>query len=314
MVAVRKMGQKHKIYVNAVDTPANQIGNVNTTAGYIANQKMDLGGISSLGLPALCDLDGVNMWNKALTQAEVSELYNSGNGAQYIGDNFYKPTTNDSLLVNNGTAVGGLTYGLGKVGTAFVFNGTTAAVRLPDNSLNSLTGDFSISNWVYLPPIYLGTGGATVYMLWNVTAPTWANNLKGITLRITSNTIVGFTIFDGVSSASVSFNDWSSTYLKNNSWVHITATRKGSTGSKLYLNGVLVSSNTSTMNPVYSSTFQTPNIGNLRTTNSSGTVLINNDFAFNGTKIDGLSVWSKELTQTEITELYNSGNGKQYPN
>jgi hypothetical protein len=34
----------------------------------------------------------------------------------------------------------------------------------------------------------------------------------------------------------------------------------------------------------------------------------------NGTKIDTFNIWNKELTQSEITELYNSGNGKQYPN
>jgi hypothetical protein len=31
-------------------------------------------------------------------------------------------------------------------------------------------------------------------------------------------------------------------------------------------------------------------------------------------KIDSVSVWNKSLTATEVTELYNSGNGKQYPN
>ena len=316
-VTVTKTATSAKIYINGVLNTSATLSSsvVYTTTHYpmIGAAKYDT------GLPNFLSqngdkIDAVNVWQKELTASEVSELYNSGNGAQYIGDNFYKPTTNDALGTNNGTAQGGLTYGLGKVGTAFQFNGTNAAVRLPDNSLNSLTGDFSISNWVYLPHTFIGTGGSTVYMLWNVTATTWANNLKGISLRIVNNTIANFLICDGVSYVNLSFNDWSSTYLKDNSWVHITATRKGSTGSKLYLNGVLVGSNTSTMNPVYSSTFQTPNIGNLRTTNSSGTVLINNDFAFNGTKIDGLSVWSKELSADEVTELYNSGNGKQYPN
>lgn len=44
-----------------------------------------------------------------------------------------------------------------------------------------------------------------------------------------------------------------------------------------------------------------------------------NDSANNGTvgnfhgAIDGLSIWDKILTQSEITQLYNSGNGKHYP-
>jgi hypothetical protein len=33
----------------------------------------------------------------------------------------------------------------------------------------------------------------------------------------------------------------------------------------------------------------------------------------NGSKIDALSVWDKTLTATEVSDLYNSGNGKQYP-
>jgi hypothetical protein len=29
--------------------------------------------------------------------------------------------------------------------------------------------------------------------------------------------------------------------------------------------------------------------------------------------MDSLDFWNKELTSTEVTELYNSGTGKQYP-
>jgi hypothetical protein len=84
VVAVRKMGQIHKLYVNGVDQSAPQIdGNVNNLAGYTANQPMNLGGLSDVNAPALCDLDGVNMWNKELSASEITELYNSGNGKQY---------------------------------------------------------------------------------------------------------------------------------------------------------------------------------------------------------------------------------------
>jgi hypothetical protein len=31
-------------------------------------------------------------------------------------------------------------------------------------------------------------------------------------------------------------------------------------------------------------------------------------------KIDETYIWNKVLSQSEITELYNSNNGKQYPN
>jgi len=276
--------------------------------GLLINGQVGWRTAAVIGAPAAASTLWTSVYGVWNADATISASLDTNILRVYNGDNVNDTSGN----AQNGTNVNNVTFTTGKVGNAFTFNGTNN-VLLPTNSLNSLTGDFSISSWVYLPATYLGTGGATVYILWNVTAPTWANNLKGITLRITSNTIVGFTIYDGVTSASVSFNDSASTYLKNSGWVHITATRKASTGSKLYLNGNLVASNTSAINPVYSPTFQTPNIGNLRTTNSSGTVLINNDFAFNGSKIDGLTIWDKELTASEVTDLYNVGDGVEYP-
>ena len=61
----------------------------------------------------------------------------------YNGDNLNDTSGNSQ----NGTNVGGVTFTTGKVGNAFTFNGSNY-VTLPDNSLNSLTGDFSISTWV----------------------------------------------------------------------------------------------------------------------------------------------------------------------
>ena len=225
VVAVRKMGQKHKIYVNAVDTPANQIGNVNTTTGYIANQKMDLGGISSLGLPALCDLDGVNMWNKALTQAEVSELYNSGNGAQYITDSFYKPTTNDALNTNNGTAVGGLTYGLGKVGTAFVFNGNNSVVALPVNSMKFID-DYSFSFFIYFDFI----GSQVKYIFNNETYNAATGGDNGYLITV-SNT--GFA-FKGIKNSAFVFQCQSTTTPTAGVWYHCVVTKTSSQVKNVY--------------------------------------------------------------------------------
>jgi hypothetical protein len=37
------------------------------------------------------------------------------------------------------------------------------------------------------------------------------------------------------------------------------------------------------------------------------------NYAFNGSKVDELNIWNKELTATEVTELYNAGTGKFYP-
>ncbi len=88
-------------------------------------------------------------------------------------------------------------------------------------------------------------------------------------------------------------------------WYHIVVTRKASTRTKIYVNGTLNASNTSTINPNYATT-QYTTIGATQYGPSSITYYING-------KIDAVSVWDKELTESEVTDLYNSGAGKQYP-
>ena len=316
-VAVCKSSTSTNMYINGtlVSTTKATAGPVPTPVEtfnptYTSTQPCSIVGAPGTGF-LNGTMDAVNFWQKELTQSEITELYNSGNGAQYIGDNFYKPTVNDALGTNNGTAVGGLTYGLGKVGTAFQFNGTNASVRFPANSMN-FTGDFSISGWVNLSSVYNGTYEATLIV--NVTAPSWFTNPKGFWVRIAGNS-VNFDIWNGTTGVGCNWDDSTGSIVKANSgWIHIVATRKSSTGSKLYVNGVLKASNTSTINPTYDPVYQTPNMGSRYILNSSGSVVNSSVFAPDGTKMDGLSVWQKELTQSEITELYNSGNGKQYPN
>jgi hypothetical protein len=317
IVIARKNSTSSKIYINgsligsntSTQNPATPTAAITPTIGVLSS--VGVGNPQSSYAPNGTKIDAVNVWNKELTQSEITELYNSGNGAQYITDSFYKPTTSDALGTNNGTAQGGLTYGVGKVGTAFNFNGTNAFIKYPANSM-SFTGDFSISVWVNIPSGYIGS--SEIDLLTNITMPYWYNSPKGFWFRTVGASLY-FSLSNGTTSDGVVWNDSQGLIIKGNSgWINIVATRKSSTRSNLYVNGVLKVSNTSTFNPSYSLTNQTPASGALHIVNSAGVVQQNSVFAPNGTKIDGLSVWSKELTASEITELYNSGNGKQYPN
>ena len=309
---VRKVGQAAKIYLNGVlISGAYSLGNSSITPSFPGTQIVNIGSHSNGSGLANYKQDATTIWQKELTISEITELYNSGNGTQYIGDNFYKPTTNDALNTYNGTAQGGLTYGVGKVGTAFQFNGTNAFIKYPANSM-SFTGDFSISVWVNIPSGYIGTN--SIDLLTNITMPYWYNSPKGFWFRLGGGSL-SFALHNGTTTDSLVWNDTQGLILKGNSgWINIVATRKSSTRSNIYVNGVLKASNTSTFNPAYSLTNQTPVSGALHIVNSSGSVVNNDVFAPNGTKIDSLSVWQKELTQADVTELYNSGNGKQYPN
>ena len=219
-------------------------------------------------------------------------------------------TANDSLGAYNGTAQGGLTYSAGKSGNAFTFNGTNSLVKYPADSM-SFTGDFSISVWVNIPSGYINTD--RIDLLLNITMPNWYNSPKGFWF-FTNGTQVHFYLSNGTAGDGVVWNDTTGSTIKGNSgWLNIVATRKASTRSHLYVNGVLKASNTSTLNPAYSLTNQTPVCGALYVLNSAGVVVNNDSYARNGTQTDELNVWTKELTSTEVTDLYNSGTGKFYP-
>ncbi len=159
----------------------------------------------------------------------------------------------------------------------------------------NFTGDFSYSFWLYL------TSTTGVQPLVNnykeISASDWRGNLVFV-----YNSNLYFRIGYGTSI----FVDLITPFISTNQWVNIVVTRKSSIRSQIYINGTLANSNSSTINPTY---FPTMNY------NMIGSYYDGNGYRYlaNGSKIDALNVWQKELSASEITELYNSGNGKQYP-
>lgn len=205
---------------------------------------------------------------------------------------------NNSLGVYNGTAQGGLTYSTGKSGNAFNFNGSNAYVNLPSNSFN-FTGDFSISFWSN----FQGAGGLAQTLLGNLT--TDGTYGYGYFLYY-FNSELAFQIRNISGNITLTY----ATSSLFNSWNNIVITRKASTGTKMYINGNLVASNLDTTNPSYAATM-TPSIGAANFGPTYGNLV--QYYCNNNTKLDEVGVWNKQLTATEITELYNSGTGKFYP-
>jgi hypothetical protein len=220
---------------------------------------------------------------------------------------YYPFNSNDNDLSGkgyNGTQVGSPTYGTGKVGNAINFGNDLTAkwVNVPDNN------DFSFTN-----------GAADVPF----TISLWANfssfsssgnfliNKRGATsgtdewqiARFSSINSINFTLFSLINSAYIGINFPFSTL---NTWVHIVAAYNGNgshTGMKLYLNGTLQT----TTNASVGTYTRMPNGTNLtRIGNSSW-------FADSNLKhkglIDELAIWkNRELTATEVAELYTKGN------
>ena len=206
---------------------------------------------------------------------------------------------NDSLATYNGTAQGGLTYSGGKSGNAFTFNGTNAYVSLPNNMFNTFTGDFSISAWVYI------VDNGALQTIFSCKAYD-GTNAWGINLFVN-----GHSRFDITNGTSVAVTlESGANVLSYNTWYNVVVTRKASTRTRIYHNGTLVASNTSTTNPIFNPVTNKCAIGAYDLSYTFGSVHL---YAGNGTKIDEVNTWTKELTSTDVTALYNGGTGKFYP-
>lgn len=206
---------------------------------------------------------------------------------------------NDSLGNYNGIASGGVGYTTGKSGNAWFFNAANGYITLPDNFKLSDSGAnaFSISLWCYMTDatgaghglftnFMQNAGNGWGWMLWYYQSKVYFTRRNGTS-----------TSYDIVTPTTVSLN----------SWHHIVATRKNG-ATKLYIDGTLVASDTSTVSTVYTTTHY-PLLGARQSY-----ITPNHDWFLEVTsKIDEVSVWNKELTSTEVTELYNAGTGKFYP-
>ena len=201
-------------------------------------------------------------------------------------------TSNDTYGGYNGTAIGGLTYAAGKFGDAFQFNGTNSYVSIPNNTAHlDFTGDFSISLWVN-------------YNTTAASAEVFFSNLKsggtygsGYTIYTDSTSIIFELKNQNVSNAySVPFTP------SINTWYNIVVTRKTSTESKIYLNGLLQSGSYPFSNPTVNQAYQSLQEYNIGAYLSSSPYLSN-------IKIDALNIYNRLLTQEEVTELQT----KYYP-
>lgn len=237
----------------------------------------------------ILSINGILAGKGSLPSTLLTNLY-----AVYKAEN----NANDSLSTYNGTAQGGLTYGVGKVGTAFQFNGTDSYVSFPTNSWNSTVGtDFSVSLWVN----FTSTANQTLISNMSLPSPS-INNWSGWEIRLVGGqpTIhMWNNAGDAVGAPGA--------VVSTNTWYHIVATRKKGSRTRIYINGVLANTNTNTNDPLINGTYY-PNIGHLQYTSSAHYY-----YMASGSKIDSVNIWTKELSVTEVTELYNAGNGKQYP-
>ncbi len=204
----------------------------------------------------------------------------SGNAIDVHGDN-------DGTIVVATQGAGGI------INTAYDFDGTNDEVVVPDTANLRITGDLTYSVWVYL-----GDFNANTIISKAESPGNWAgvglihiHNPSGVeTLYFRRGNSVNdedALIWTGLDEISL------------NTWTHIVVTADGTTW-KMYVNGDEKATGTKTV-----------------TVADSGNDLHfglspNSDNDFLG-RIDEIGIWNRALGPTEVTELYNSGNGLAYP-
>lgn len=197
-------------------------------------------------------------------------------------------TAADSKGSNTGTVSGTVTQGAsGKISTAYTFSGfsNTYLDCGTDASLR-ITSAGTISAWVYQT-----TSNPYPTVVGNDDFDT---DRHGYNFFIRSDGTVSLELASA--SASQSINGGT---ITNNAWHHIVATWDG-TNAHIFIDGVDGGAVSQTVTP-------TTNTSSFKIGNASiGT------YNFTGT-IDEVGVWSRALTGSDVTSLYNSGSGKTYP-
>jgi hypothetical protein len=267
------------------------------TAGQLTYPTIDSVNYAVIGATSyLGKIDSLAIWNKLLTNDEVTQLYNGGIGTDYPYPNML-PSISNKLGVDNAYMNNGAYFTDGKISKAFTFDGVNDYTSLGMNTLN-FTGSFSASCWIYANSV---TGQR--YILTNSNGNSTTIN-TGWTLGLDSNKIQ-FTVL-GNTVKSI----WTAGTISTDTWYHIAVSKTSSTAPKIYINGALQTNTlvqgSDTTNPVYTA-------GSYPNTYSSiGAYVYTNGTNALGYllgKVDTLAVWEKEITQEEVTNLYNNGSG-----
>ena len=243
-------------------------------------------------------IDQFRIINKALSQKEVTALYNEYDATPYIPpQGFFNDGTElahykfdgdatDSIGRYNGTATS-ITYGTGKFGQCGVFNGRNSKIV---TSTRVNTGqNFSVSCWTRVNDF--GDGGIHNH---RANMSNGAEGQIGVDQgQLITNIINSSNIFIATTSFPLFL-------LSLDVWYNLSFTYNG---SKIifYING---DNSSSAISVIGAGTVS--NGASFLAFGMAGFDLTNSALAFNGS-IDNSRIFNRALTQEEVTALYNEG-------
>lgn len=287
------------VYIDGVldnSVAATTIGPINTSANNLLRI-----GAKNVSTPTefiVGDIDDIGIWNRALTQQEITALYLSNTNTtsclpNYVPTNglvgwwpFCGNASDESGNGNNGTVNGAslTTDRNGNANSAYSFDGISSSINIQNSASLQFNGGLTISAWLNAssspgPVSYWfskGSDGGTPY--------SWISNLIG------SNKIMNIGIYDNANNYS---GVGSNTALQLNTWINFVVTYDG-VNAKAYVNGILENST-----PCSYTTFANAYDLVIGRRYNSGA-----PYFWDG-KIDDFGIWNRALTQQEITTLFN---------
>ena len=255
-------------------------------------------------------LDEVEIFNRALSEAEIKDIYDAGSLGKIKPEPIPPPVgmvswwpgdghTNDIMDGNHGTLVGGATYASGLVGQAFSLDGVDDYVDLGDiPTMDFSNRDFTIDAWFRIPDYpTLAPGCAPRY-------PIFSNYAWGYHTEVMEDGRLHFTkYYEFAAAVTVSSLDPVST----GDWHHVAAVHT-LTELRIYVDGQLSNTADSPSGAIFynSNGFDRPEIGRYSCNDPP-------DFYFKGL-IDELEIFNRALSDVEIGAIYGAGSlGKLKP-
>ena len=171
----------------------------------------------------------------------------------------------------------------GKFGNAGEFNGSSSAIRLPDNSLNSLTS-YTVSAWINSVS---DQNNQAIVNNWGYAN---GNAERGWQIRKMTGNVIMVSNYNG--GATQTFNSTGSVSL--NTWTNVTVTNTQSQ-VKIYINGTLDSTHSTGGFSPNASYPMRPHIGAYQYSAAT--------YGFFDGSIDQVRIFNKALTSTEVTTL-----------
>lgn len=247
-------------------------------------------------------LDDIGVWNRALSQQEITNMYNgvtysdtcnAVSGSLTQGLVGYWPfcgnANDDSGNGNNGTVNGAAltTDRFGNANSAYSFNGISSRIEILDSPTLKFQSSNVLSLSYWFKTNVFQSGAVHIQKQDGIGA-----TQKGFNAGKSFDGRLSFLVNNGTGSifSTVQTNNFP---YDNDTWNYVTSVFENGV-SKLYVNGNLISTSN------YVGAIIGDNIQNL----VFGTGLPENVAYFNG-QLDDIGIWNRALTQSEVTQLYN---------